>query len=143
MAIDAAEKFGVPGELVCAIIEVSSGWNESLIEWAPSSWLMAQHPQDLGGEEKWIALGTRWGPLQVRGQEAWMAGYKTVERLAKTEENLLAGCLTLKTILTEERKTLLLWFGNERKSLAHRAIAILPLCLKFIEAKPIHVENST
>lgn len=133
-AIRAADHAEVPAELVCAIIEVASGWNAALTEWNPSTWLMNQHPIDVG-EGNWIAMGTRWGALQVRGQEAWMAGYKTLERLAETDANLEAGCMVLKKILGDERKTLLTWFG-ERKSLANRALAILPQCKQFVEAKP-------
>jgi hypothetical protein len=135
-ALSIAERTGVPGELVCAIIEVSSGWNDALIEWAPQPWLREQHPVDFGGDRYWLALGTRYGAMQVLGQDAWMAGYKSVEKLAVTEENLLAGCLVLGKILGEEARTLALWFGTERQHLAKRALAILPQCRLFVEAKP-------
>lgn len=135
-AIAAAEQAGVAAGLVCAIIEVSSGWDAALTEWVPSSWLMAQHPVDLGGERDWIALGTRWGAMQVLGQDAWQAGYKTLERLAETDENLFAGAMVLKGLLPDERKAILRWFGVERRGLAAKALAILPQCKQFVEARP-------
>jgi hypothetical protein len=141
-AIEAAEKVGVPAELVCAIIETSSAWNDALIEWNPTQWLLQQHPVDFGGERYWMALGTRYGAMQVLGQDAYMAGYKNLENLSDTDENLLAGCTVLKKIFGEERETLALWFGNERKELARKAMAVLPLCRRFVEARPVHVENS-
>lgn len=135
-ALDAAGKVGVSPEMVCAIIEVSSAWDASLTEWQPTSWLMVHHPVDLGGERNWVAMGTRWGAMQVLGQDAWMAGYKTLERLGDTGENLLAGCMALKNIVGDERKTLALWFGAERRSLTSKALAILPQCRLFVEARP-------
>lgn len=135
-AIEAAEKVGVPPELVCAIIEVSSEWDAALIQWNPDFWLISQHPLDVG-LDKWSAMGTRWGAMQVLGQHAWHAGYKTLERLGETEENLLAGCMFLKKILVEdERKTLLSWFGMDGRHLANKALTILPQCKAFVEARP-------
>jgi hypothetical protein len=135
-ALDAAEKVGVDPAMVCAIIESASGWDASLIEWNPTPWLMAQHPVDFGGDRFWLALGTRYGAMQVLGQDAYHAGYKTLAKLGDTDENLLAGCTVLKGIRGDEKHTLAQWFGQERRNLAAKALAILPQCRLFVEARP-------
>jgi hypothetical protein len=135
-ALDAAEKVGVDPAIVCAIIESASGWDASLIEWNPTPWLLQQHPVDFGGDRFWLALGTRYGAMQVLGQDAYHAGYKTLAKLGDTDENLLAGCIVLKGIQGDEKQILALWFGQERRNLAAKALAILPQCRLFVEARP-------
>lgn len=136
-ALSAAEKIGVDPAMVVAIVEITSGWDASLIEWNPTPWLLQQHPVDFGGDRYWLALGTRYGAMQVLGQDAYHAGYKTLEKLHVTEENLLAGCMVLKGISGDEREVLAKWFGNERRNLTLKSLAILPQCRLFVEAKPI------
>lgn len=142
-AITAAEKAGVPPELVCAIIEVSSGWDASMREWAPTRWLLDQHPVDFGGDLNWVALGFRWGAMQVSGQEAWQAGYKDLGSLREVDGSMEAGCLVLKKILSDDLdKTVSLWFGRERRNLSQRTLAVLPQCKAFVEARPCVTLNS-
>ena len=135
-AIAAAERRNVPPGLVCAIIEISSGWDASLNEWHPAAWLLNQHPVDWG-MERWNALGTRWGPMQILGQDAHAAGYKTVEKLADLDESLDVGCMLLKGLLGPDvKRTMILWFGAERKGLADKVLAVLPQFEQFIKERP-------
>jgi hypothetical protein len=134
--IEICERHGVDPALACAIVEVSSGWNAAKTEWHPSLWFLRQDTEDWGGFDRWRALGTRYGAMQVRGEEAWKAGYKKIDKLADTEQNLEAGVMVLKTLLPGDEQALLLWFGAEGRSLAKDAFALLPQFRKFVQSKP-------
>lgn len=137
-AIAMAETIGVPPALVCSIIEVSSHWDQSMMEWNPTPWLRTEHPVDVGGEDNWMILGTRWGLMQVLGQEAFMTGsWMHIESLP--DNSLEAGCRLLRHTLDhqkDEKSALIIWFGAERKSLAGMALALLPDYQRFVEMKP-------
>lgn len=137
-AIRIANEVGVPAAIVCAIIEVSSHWNAATEEWNPTRWLLGQHPVDLGGDRTWLDMGTRWGLMQVLGQEAFEVGCD-MDSMRTIDGSLRAGCKLLKKVLNQHKnkdRTLLVWFGHERKHLASRALAILPDYEKFVEAAP-------
>ena len=136
-ALAAAEKHGISPALVCSIVEVCSGWDASLTEWTPNRALLGEHPVDLGGEGNWVAMGTRWGLMQILGHDAYHAGYRGP--FDTVEGALDAGCLTLRQLLAkheDETKATLMWFGTERKGLARRVLAVLPQMREFVEAKP-------
>lgn len=137
-AISMADKIGVPAALVCAIIEVSSHWDAGAMEWNPTAWLRTEHPVDVGGEDNWMIMGTRWGLMQVLGQEAFMTGsWRDVASLP--DNSLEAGCRLLKHFLgnqKDEKSVLLIWFGAERKQLAVMANLMIPDYQKFVEARP-------
>lgn len=137
-AIATALRVGVDPALVCTIIEVSSGWNAAMTEFCPTTWLRTIEPIDVGGMERWTAMGTRFGPMQILGQEAFLAGWKEVEKLQDLDANLEAGCEVLKALTSKknEHHAVLLWFGQERKELARKALAMKPQFEKFVEARP-------
>jgi hypothetical protein len=142
LAIDAAENAGVSPALVCAIIEVSSGWNAALSEWEPEPWLLTNHPLDFpGGETEYLALGTRWGLMQFRGSQAKQAGYKgkLSPQLVEPKYNLEAGCFILKTLMTKTslQAVLMAWYGLERRGLVGQTLALLPRFEEFVNARPV------
>lgn len=142
LAIDTALAMGVPAELVCAIIEVSSGWNAALQEWQPEPWLLNSHPNDYpGGEQEFIALGTRWGVMQFLGSKAKAAKYQPISAaLIEPQHNLAAGCLILKAIMqgpTSSLKTILMqWYGLERRGLVEPTLRLVPLFERFVRERP-------
>ena len=140
MAIDAAEKAGVPPALVCAIVEVSSQWNPSLRDWEPSRWLLGQHPLDFrGGEEEYLALGTRWGLMQLTGEQLRMYEWKGKfsAELGEPQGNLEAGCYILKKIIDSGSKNVLThYFGLERRRMADLAVKLIPTFEAFVAARP-------
>lgn len=133
-----AEQVGVPAALVCSIIEVSSHWDTSMMEWNPTRWLLTEHPVDVGGDDNWMIMGTRWGLMQVLGQEAFMTGWRDLVTIP--DHSLEAGCRLLKRFLDDYHgdynKALITWFGAERQGLAGMAIAMLPDYQRFVEMKP-------
>jgi hypothetical protein len=142
LAIDAALNAGVSPALVCAIIEISSGWNAALQEWQPEPWLVNSHPNDYpGGETEWLALGTRWGLMQFLGSKAHAAKYNPITpELIEPRHNLAAGCLILKAIMGKGEwsvKTILVqWYGNDRRSLVEPTLRLLPTFERFVRERP-------
>lgn len=131
-----AETIGVSPALVCAIIEVSSHWDASMMEWNPTRWLLGEHPVDVGGDDNWMIMGTRWGLMQVLGQEAFMTGWKDLESLP--DHSLEAGCKLLRRVLDDQKDwkdAIRVWFGAERKWMVPAVLAILPDYQRFVEAK--------
>jgi len=100
---------------------------------------------DLGGGVKWLAMGFRWGPMRVLGQEAYFAGWKEVTKLRDLDMNLEAGCVLLRKLVADcngdEEKAVKLYFGAERKGLARASLGLLPEFQKFVEARP-HEETA-
>lgn len=138
-AISIALRVGIDPALVCTIIEVSSGWAAAMTEFSPSAWLRTVEPTDIGGLWRWQAMGTRFGPMQVLGQTAFFFGWKEIEKLEDLSVNLEVGCKILKALLAEqkgnERNAILLWFGQERKEMARKALAMKPQFDRFVEAR--------
>ena len=125
---------------MCAIVEVSSGWNPSLREWEPERWLLANHPNDFrGGEEEYIALGTRWGLMQFMGsrlREMEWKGPFTAE-LGEPEMNLKAGCFILRRLLDSGSKNILIhYYGIERRRMADLTLKLLPVFERFVQERP-------
>lgn len=140
MAIDAAEKAGVPPAIVCAIVEVSSSWNPSISEWEPPQWLLANHPNDFrGGEQEYLALGTRWGLMQFMGWRLKDVGWKGPmgPELGEPQTNLEAGCAILKSLIDSGSKNVLIhWFGIERRRMADLTLKLLPTFERFVAERP-------
>jgi soluble lytic murein transglycosylase-like protein len=131
-AIEAAEKYGLDAALVCSIIELSSSWNAAKEEWNPTRWLLMTDPIDVGGIDRWQIMATRWGLMQISGQEALFHGYEEIEELADPMTSLEAGCHVLRAIGSSTEK----WFGAERKGLAKGVLLILPQYKSFVESRP-------
>jgi hypothetical protein len=143
MACDAAEKATVPAALVCAIIEVSSSWSVGIREWEPESWLLMNHPNDFpGGEQEYIALGTRWGLMQFHGARLKNMNYpgKIDVALGEPKHNLEVGCWILKQLgekHKDARAILIQWYGFERRRMADLTLALLPRFEQFVAARPV------
>jgi soluble lytic murein transglycosylase-like protein len=143
LAIDAALKAEVPPALVCAIIEVSSGWDAAMQEWQPEPWLLALHPNDFaGGEQEYQALGTRWGLMQFHGarlRDFQYPGKISASELLEPKTNLAAGCYLLGRIMANHHNllgVLLKWYGFERKDLGKITLQMLPDFERFVAARP-------
>ena len=131
-AIETAERIGVDPAMVCAIIETETSWDASKREWNPTRWLLGVAPIDVGGDVNWVIMGTRWGPMQVLGQQALEAGLKDLEKLRTTDGSIEGGCIVLKSL----GSNLARWFGAERKLLAKKASFLLPIMEEFVKSRP-------
>ena len=119
---------------------MSSQWNPSLREWEPSRWLLGNHPNDFrGGEEEYLALGTRWGLMQFTGEQLRMYEWKGKfsAELGEPQGNLEAGCFILKKIIDSGSKNVLThYFGLERRRVADLAVKLIPTFERFVLERP-------
>lgn len=146
IAIDVANHWAIPPELVCAIIEVSSQWQVTIQEWEPEPWLLQQHPVDFpGGEREYLTLGTRWGLMQFMGSRLKQAGYKEEfsEQLLEPKVNINAGCMILRNCIGDGKRTntavLTNWYGAARRRMVAPTEAYLPLFRQFVAERPSRV----
>ena len=128
-AIKAAHLHRLDAALVCSIIQVASNWDATKTEWKPSRWLLLQHPLDIGGFDMYKILGTRWGLMQVSGEEAYKLKYPHLDKLSEAEHSLDAGCLVFKHMGESPS----LWFESDA-SRAQISLALKPKYQQFTES---------
>jgi soluble lytic murein transglycosylase-like protein len=121
-----ADKHGLPYELVCAVIEQESNWDEWAIRYEPQFQLHYVAPLHLEITEE-IARSFSWGLMQVMGQVAREHGFTGhLSSLCEPLNGLEMGCLHLKGKIDRAgtiREGLQAWNGGANLQYADQVLA--------------------
>lgn len=96
LARQKASKYGLDGDLVCAVCEQESQWDPWAIRYEPGFFKEYEATMNVGISEK-IARATSWGLMQVMGQTAREFGFKDafLSLLCDPECGMEFGCKKL------------------------------------------------
>lgn len=94
LARQKAEKFGVDGDLICALVEQESNWNPYAMRYEPAFYSRYVQPQGGLGTTEMTSRATSWGLMQVMGQVARELGFSGpfLSALCDPEIGLEWGC---------------------------------------------------
>ena len=121
MAKEIADASGIPGELVCAIVEQESNWNTWAIRMEPGFYSTYVAPLVAAGkianQTEAYARAFSWGLMQVMGQTAREHDFVgDFPHLCDPHSGLAVGCKVFMHKLTQTKgdtqKALLLWSGG-------------------------------
>lgn len=121
LARQKAEKYGLDGDLICAIIEQESNWDEWAIRYEPGFFTHYIQPimasSHLSNSEA-NARSTSWGLMQVMGETAreYMFGGPFLSQLCDPDAGVDIGCKYFSALMGEVgndvTKALLRWNGG-------------------------------
>lgn len=94
LARQKAEKYGIDGDLACAIVEQESNWNPHAIRYEPGFYSRYVQPQGGLGQTEMTSRAISWGLMQVMGQVAREYGFggPFLSELCDPEMGLEFGC---------------------------------------------------
>lgn len=121
LARQKAEKYGIDGDLVCAIIEQESNWNPWAIRFEPafySRYVQPLRDQLHIGDSEANARATSWGLMQLMGEVAREYAFSGIflSELCDPENGLEMGCKYFSAIMgkvaNDVNAALLRWNGG-------------------------------
>jgi soluble lytic murein transglycosylase-like protein len=98
-----AQEYGLPADLVCAVIEQESGWDTTAMRFEPDFFMKYVRPSYLAGRMKATEAYARaysWGLMQIMGETAREEGFtgEFLTALCDPETGIDAGCKHLAII---------------------------------------------
>lgn len=131
LARQKAEKYGLDGDLVCAIVEQESNWNPWAIRYEPAFYTHYVEPLNLGKTES-AARATSWGLMQTMGEVAREYGFggPFLSELCDPEIGLEIGCKYFSAIMgkvgNNVESALLRWNGGANPAYPSEVQARIP-----------------
>lgn len=138
LARQKAEKYGLDGDLVCAVVEQESDWRPHAIRFEPaflSKYVSPLYTAGKIGATEAYARSFSWGLLQIMGQVAREEGFEGafLSELCDPETGLDSGCKHLAKIFERvgdvqdaQRIALLHWNGGSNTSYPDAVKARIP-----------------